>query len=508
MIQGMIRKMTATFFIAAVMVAAPPSDSLSPVRAAASAVNILERHPNPTHIRVVWCPDYASHNASYPTTQEMADVVAYVANSAMGHGPLVYRSEGAGDLVFINLLDQAFGDAKTLERLLNTYEKLLPFNSVFQGEVEGVRVVHPAVADSFARMKALTGSSVPLIRYDDFVVGAFSSINGGLYYEWRGFKAGETKRDDWHSFNFSFPTTAEQAGSLRAAYQRGSLVTGRDNYRVVKLWPSIRGKDGIGIPSFATDDMDDENTENPDYNIFSRPVSYKTDGHEDIVPLANGLQLYGIFNAAGILVASVPEGIARDSTIESPGGGTNILHTRGCVVCHSTVSEGVAEDGTVIYPNGYRSLRDDLTPILESSPLVLDLSQADQEAVRRQLESYVRGDLEEAVGAARQSYRVAVAEVTGGRMTVQQLGTAFAKIYDDRVWGVVTPEQAALESGYANSTLQAVMPAVANNESELTRVHPDIKQLLIGASLPRARFRHVYPEIIDIAWLNPNGGKE
>jgi hypothetical protein len=231
-------------------------------------------------------------------------------------------------------------------------------------------LMNPAAAVSADGVQPLgLPISVPIIDARELNETALSTLEGGLYYEFRGIKSGTTLKDYLLSRGASEEQVAKLE-SLEKAVQLRSKITGKE--RMVSLFrgAGVRASTGGGLVSITFDQFDEDRSTNdsPIRNL----VNFKGRGFEVIVELANGFHEWTLWNENRILVRVAPPNLASDHTIPEPYT-RNLQPGISCIRCHGN------EDG-------WRGFTNDVPRILAAGPDIFgDLSAPGDLAKQQQL---------------------------------------------------------------------------------------------------------------------------
>ena len=279
-----------------------------------------------------------------------------------------------------------------------------------------------------AILQGLTRSAVPVVRYEHFVLTALSTLNGGLYYDFAGIR-GQTFDD----FAKAHGVSVKQFRDLRADRKAGLFCSDvTDKTRCVN---EVNGPFG----TFTwTEDIADE-TEDGVKNAIRTLLDAKFDASEAIAINARGLCDFALFDGKGALQDSVPDNIAVDFTLPTPGT-TRLQPAASCVVCHAQ-------------SDGFRTLRNDVLAYISGRAVEGAFPQAFRPQVatitadeRDRLLSGYQDDLKR-LNTARLEYSGKVFLATDGG-TVQDVGAELKSVRNLYGVGRVSPEQACLELGF------------------------------------------------------------
>lgn len=397
--------------------------------------------------------------------------------------------------------------AETLARTIATWDSLAkndPYLHVPASNLDvGIAVVAPVIpADHAAVLANLSLSVGAVYRADWFLVKALSTLNGGVYYDFRQVNRKPEKGtalDTWLSTRGVFVGTTQQVGGERRAAMFRSGVTGKP--RRVDLFPTLAG--GVGS---ITRDIKDGNVEANSHPLRNL-IQFADDGSEIIVAQPNGLHDYLLADANGNIVDEAPPDLVRDHTIPPPHT-SRLQPARSCISCHALEGE-----------DGWRSVRNDVQSLLRSKLNVFaDLSSLNisKDEALDKLAGFYALDIEHADGMlsrARRDYSTAVYRCAAGiqfdpaKSIVAQVGQLTTSIVHDYDYATVDPGRAALELGFKvpkdfeGDLLEQVFgPVDPTIESD-----PVVGFLRIGVSVNRSDWETVYQDASLLADKNRKG---
>lgn len=345
--------------------------------------------------------------------------------------------------------------------------------------------VAPHLGDPGTLLSAACNSNQPIVRGDWFARMAFTTLDGGLYYKFRGI---QNKRQGNKSplavYLESRGTSEQQVQTLRSDSRSGTLrskVTGQprrtDLFRSLGVSPTA-GTALVGI-THDPGDFAPLAIQDPIRNL----LTFSAKAAEVLVEMPNGCIEYSLWDAAGNLQDSVPDDVAVDHLIPAP-------HTKrlqpglSCFRCHAA-------------GDGWQSVPNDVAALLGSGMQILgDLSSRKSDDVMEIARKY-SGNFEDPLRVARDNYANRIFRTTGG-MSVQQAGAAVSNQYASYQLDLVTPQKACAELGYivaeqdAVSTLRQLIPKLGE---DTTPVDPIIFALLSGLSITRQQFEIIAPDL-------------
>jgi len=393
-------------------------------------------------------------------SQDELAVLSYVVNSTLSRVNVGIVPGDVGAMVVLNggklvRLDLAMlaTDADELTELLGTWERLAEVETDFTATVEVTELVKVPkykhtdgklythrrrtskvqgfaahVSNEMHELGSKTLSAVPVIDGRELLRTALSTLEGGLYYEFRGIGS-----KNLAAYLRSRGASEEQVAkldSLEKAVKLRSDITGKE--RLVSLFrgAGVRASLGGGLVSLTFDPFDESRDVRD--SAIRNLLNFRGDGSEVIVELANGFHEFTLWDAAGKLVRSAPSNLASDHTIPEPQT-RNLQPGISCIRCHA------AEDG-------WRGFSNDVPKILAAGTDIFgDLSSgADVQKQQQLIAGLYGGDWFEAgtgpFAVGRLTYNRAVFRATGRQVneltaTLGQLYNGYA--YNDLdVWGV------------------------------------------------------------------------
>lgn len=377
----------------------------------------------------------------------------------------------------------------------------------------GYHLPAPAYEDLSNRLR----TAAPVVSHDYFIArhlstikqaGLFAELYGGRYYDFMLFKRDQKKgTDEDHLLeglglgNVEAGLTAEKLFDQLRSDQRiamfKSQVTGKP--RRVDFLRSPTGRDGTGIVSITHDLFDSaiDIGQHPIMNL----LKFEDSGREGIFEQRNGLHGFWLTDGAGKLADEAPPDLVADHMIPAP-------HTRrlqpaiSCIRCH-----GVGRD------DGWKPARNEVKLLLarknRRGDVLADLTDKGAtvaDALDR-LGGLYAGDPENRLlPRGRDDYAAAVLKATGpwagskDQTDVVNLASArISKVWDDRHYKMVTPQQAVRELGLvvaekdAQEVLEAVLPpAVEDSVLGVVPEDPRVVALLAGLAINRVDWDLVY----------------
>lgn len=397
----------------------------------------------------------------------------------------------------------------------------------------GQRLPASHLGDAGQRLFELTRSGVPIIRLDEFVAFAFSTINGGEYNALTGIEAdlqgtvakfagadaaekllrqsaSLRKAEAIHRKEGAGRSIYEIAGELdpelakTKALITHSGVTGRQRLAVMLAGSAIAPVEGLQLVSVtfdvAEDNLDPEADPNRNLGSYER-----YNGGEAILARSNGMLVYLVFDAQDKIINSVPDSVAHDfraRQVRANVATTRVFSGLSCANCHDWNETQL----------GWQPLTNDMAASLKSITRFLgDKGSKDRLAEVARIAANYKADeiqLTEMLDGARRQYQRAVQTACGmgSREVVQGLADSYWGYWYD----AVTPEVAARELGQvlvpdaAHEYLLQIEPA----EDDETRIADLVREDIVFArlkenkSITPVQWRTIYQSIAERAWAD------
>jgi hypothetical protein len=400
---------------------------------------------------------YLSLYAIEPSQRrEAAAVVSFVLNSVSRSRAIVRPTEVAGSdgrLLRFSLADYALPP--------ETWEALASEDPYWHLQTQ---VLDPRTAKAktvftdggwldlalAAELRTLTHSGGALLRADHFIARAATTSRGGHYYRLAGVP--EREADFYRQLGVDIKTIDVLSADAGANMIRSGVT--------LKLRRVARRPGPLG-GAWITYDVEQNTAER---DPLRNPFAFRFDASEHIAAKANGLQLFALYNAAGLRQESVPDRIAKDSS-DVTGDGI-IVPLLSCVRCH-------VEDG--------------LRPVVNDQQRLLarhvDLH-TERAADAERLADFYGADLEKLRVRDGDDYAAAVAKATDG-LRPGQISAALGQIYRRYVDDLVTPEQACRELGIARARL---VPLCAASDD------PVLLSLCAGLAVQRQQWEAAFAQ--------------
>jgi hypothetical protein len=502
----------------------------------------------PPLVKYVWAPDWYEPGNAFAQ-------VALVANSTFGSrsGNVIQPTSVAGGKLLRLDLAKFATSPEHLAEILQQYELLRGDDNFFNVEVAltpdraievrsqaNVRGQAPSPAPSpktvFAaaaylfpegdELFRLTGSSVPIMRLDEWVAFSFSSIDGGKYYELAGVEktlaatiekfAGKEAANKVLKQSELMRRAAEEAKQRKEpiaqtlsridpelaktkAYISHSGVTGRQ--RIVMFIYGTATSPAVGPQLVAvTFDIKQANLD-PAADPLRGPTAFERyDGGEAILVLPNGHLLYLVFNAKDEIIPSVPDNVAVDKQALKVRGNVStarVFSGVSCANCHEATPSNY----------GWQNVTNDLDDLLAD-----DKSQADQlralqiaaaQFPRSKTPVESRITFDGVLSSARHGYQFR-AQLGTNQKTTRQTVAGIADSYWGYWYDVITPQVAARDLGQVLSPsaaqlflLRAIDPAPDGSEDG------PLARLKLGRSIDPVQWRTGYQSFAERTHFKP-----
>ena len=292
-----------------------------------------------------------------------------------------------------------------------------------------------------------THCAAPILRVDWFVAQALSTLDGGRYHDWMGYRRksrGELKQGETEltallaDQGVSEELSKRVSGVERVAMFR-SGVTGKP--RRVDRFQGAGGRSGTGAV-WITRDIADGNTDVPHHPIYNL-LAFQINGAETIFELPNGLHGFALTDNRDNLVDEAPPNLAIDHTVPSPaagGPGTARLHAAmSCIRCHAT------DDGLKPAPNDVRKLIESGVDVFDDVGEFGGRKLTREEAIA-ELAGLYGGDFTRRLRLGRDDYASAIHLATKG-MSAQEAAVKLSGLFAAVAWEPVDADYACLTLG-------------------------------------------------------------
>lgn len=301
-----------------------------------------------------------------------------------------------------------------------------------------------------AELRAASQSGGAVLRGDDFIVRASTTLDGGLYYRLAGIA------DDEAAFFASVGIDLPAIDELRAD-EGANVIRSRVTFKPRRI---VRRQGPLGGAWHTYDTA----TATPERDPIRNPFDFTFDAGEHIVAKRNGLHLYALFDRDGRRQASVPDAIAKD--LADPHGAGIVAPLISCVRCH-------LEDGLRPIVNDQRRLFEAGVELFVESP---------SEAKR--LASFYLSDLDKKLTRDREDFADAVRRATGG-LDAAATSTVLARVVRDYADEPVDTSRAAAELGVSRDRLVASLRATHD---------PILAALAVGVAVQRKQWEASFAE--------------
>lgn len=376
------------------------------------------------------------------------------------------------------------------------------------------RVFGPHLGDEAAGLALACNSQVPIVRHDYFIRKVLSTLDGGLYYEFRGIvPSPDAGVSDLDHFLRTFAgveiavVESLRADQKAAVFRSGVTAKPRATMFFGGTQSRVTVNQGLVVITQDIADADFDAAQDPLQNI----IRHKFAGIELFLEMPNGMLAYALYTGdangdgkytapdEGKLVRSVPDNIATDHLVPTPHTG-RLQPAISCMRCHNAQRGNHKPEGWIEHPN-------DVTTLLQSG---LDVfgertdGTPKQDTVDRGAGLYT-GDLEKPLGRARDDYAEAVLRLTGNPGTGDDSGVTLvvgraAKVYADYWYDMVTPVTAARELGFTSTPetapglLRQILPPLPQDEIGVAPEDLRLGALKAGLSINRFQWEAVYAD--------------
>ena len=222
---------------------------------------------------------------------------------------------------------------------------------------------HANIGGVLDKLVELTQSDAAITYSPYFVHRATSSVDlghgAGLYYQLAGVQAGVDGNTDFEQALLDAGIDLEVVDQLRSKNRAAmfySFVTGRERAINMAQGQGVRPSVAGALATWTEDPGDDQvaAANSPVLNL----IAFEFAAAEVIVERPNGMLLFLLFNAAGVLQNSAPDFIVSDHRIPEPYT-TRLQSCISCIRCHG--------------PNrGHMNIRNDIKTLTAGHIDILD----------------------------------------------------------------------------------------------------------------------------------------
>ena len=366
----------------------------------------------------------------------------------------------------------------------------------------------------------LTLSRVPVVRYDYLIRKLLSTLEGGLYYEFRGIKESpDPKITDIDFFlrEFAGVTEAEVAKLAQDPRNKVAMFESEVTHkpRGVVFFTGVQSRSTVnqGLVAITQDLLND--SLGPEQDPVRDLLNPAFDGTEVFVEWGNVI-IYALFGGdldgdgifevdgdkgeEGALVRVAPDQLVTDETV--PGGHTtNLQPAISCMRCHSRTKDGKAHEGWI-------PVKNDIQESIKSGLFVfgsVEDGYPKRETIDKLLGMY-QGRIEKPLTRARDDLAESMVRITGDVGNDKQSVTTKYHVglsvdYNEYWYGTVTPQVACRELGFsvteedAALTLRRLLPPGPPNQFGFIQEDPYVGGLKRGASIKRRQWELIYPTV-------------
>lgn len=228
-------------------------------------------------------------------------------------------------------------DTKDYHELANTWERLALVESNYlgivvkqkDGSIKRLPTANPTLGPLVAGLMKTHVTNVPIVESRQLLREMLSTVDGGLYYFFRGI--GKTQDEFLRKFS---GTTEKEVAKMRSdakAAQLVSEVTGKP--RGVLLYHGLGGHvaRNQGLVAITLDTKD--GNRDPSFDPFRTAVDQRADATEIIAELPTGFHAFGLFDGKGNRQDAAPDDVVSDNKIPKPHT-TRLQGAISCIRCH------------------------------------------------------------------------------------------------------------------------------------------------------------------------------
>lgn len=427
-------------------------------------------------------------------TPESAPAINYVVNSVISKTNTIRYPKLVADnnLARWDLRSLTKTDAELLhlislwERLADEpyfHQSIQKYPPIYAGHID------PRIA---TLLSGLTKSSAAIVRSDWFITKTFTTIDGGLYYDFLGVRdpAKKTKNINQTQFLAQHGVDEEKVKELRSDQRVAllhSAITGKP--RRIDFFRGLGGRDGTGIVTI-THDLSDKSFE-ADRHPIRNLLSFVDAGREIILEKNNGLLIFALSNNQGEIVDEVPPDITKDHTIPAPFT-ARLQPGISCVRCHFI-------DGS----DGYKPFHNDIKTLTQNPNgfKLLGDNQGSQRDTYDRLQGLYDGNPDKFIRRGRDDLSDAIFKTTGGKST-KQLGESIVNTYNNYNYKLVNARIALYELGIPlapkdNPTiiLSNLVGRWPKDEDGISPDDPLVVALLVGLEINRKDFEQIFADM-------------
>lgn len=347
-------------------------------------------------------------------------------------------------------------------------------------------VIIEQAADAATQLQALTGRNVPIVEGQRWLVKSLSVLDGGLYYDLRGFrdlpdidgKPDASDQEKWLSL-----WGADLDSKRRTEYigQWESGVTFQPRRAVFGVAGNTRQSTAYPLV-VVTEDVAEGSFDAGKHPIYTLGEGFEHDAVEALAMQSNGLIAYALFNGAGDLQDEAPPEIVADRT--APKGSTRLQPAISCIRCHGPF------EGWQPMPNHVQTLLGEKAKNWRLRPIAELTNQGDFVAQLMEIAEKYSGDLTRPLQRARDDHAMAIFDITDGRKA-PETAELVTKYYNEYVHDPISPQRACWELGVLCSEEEAkgnflrLIPPSQPDELGLSLEDPAIQTIRLWGEAPR-----------------------
>lgn len=388
-----------------------------------------------------------------------------------------------------------------LQALLDTWEQLALREPYFLGAAIKVgpfikRLPTKHLEKNFGKDifdKLVT--NVPVVDSRWFITQALTTLDGGLYYRFRGIPT--TQNEFLIKFTGVNQEKVDQIRSDQRAGMFFSKVTGKPRSTIV--YHAIGGRSSVnqGLVMITEDTKDDEGQAEKD--PIRTLLDAKFDATEIIAELPNGFHVFGLFDGKGNRQNSAPDDVVKDHTVPAPYT-SRLQPAISCIRCHTT------DEGIKPAPNEILKLKIGILgdinqtrdPNEVEEPLLLAANNPEQ--LNRLLGKYA-GNFDKAFERARDDYSEALTFLGSKYNTPdsKKLQTLLSDTFEEYNYKLVDEKQAISEirriTGWQLRLPKGADPGLKILLEPIPLEDPYVRALKVGIPITRKRFEQIFADL-------------
>lgn len=382
-------------------------------------------------------------------------------------------------------------DAKDFRELADTWERLALLESNYlgavikqkDGTIKRLPSANAMLGPMVSQLITLRVTNVPIIESRQLLREMLSTVDGGLYYQFRGI--GKTQDEFLRKFS---GTTEREVAKLRSdakAAQLVSEVTGKP--RGVLLYHGIGGHvaRNQGLVAITFDSKD--GNRDPDFDPFRNAVDQKADATEIILELATGFHAFALFDGKGNRQDSAPDDVVKDHKVPPPHT-ARLQGAISCIRCHGP-------------QDGWQPVKNDLLDFKRGL-----FGDAGRSSDPDRVFGLLAEQLDQPLQLGRDHYLKAVVYLTSQYaldMDAKQIAARLSETWDEFVYQPIDQAKAVAEVGLIlrremaeGTTLESLLIPNPADASGFSFVDPYVSALTSGKSIKRREWESISPDVI------------